>query len=410
MGYADTNPAVLPAVAAATNPAVIPGGKTTPVLGAANAPQYAADPSVPQTGLIGSEQAILGGFGGAMDSLGAGDAAASNVLNNASTAVAGTTNPAVTLGAGSIDPLNAAAGNFTGYMDAGTAAAKLQADYSGVNGPEAQQAAINAQQSNPATEYAMAQAIKARERSAAARGGLFSGNTGLELNKDLAGVLSQDAQQRFNNLGTVANQGLTAAGQVAGLNSTQASLAGNIQSQGIANDAALTQQKNTIQANIADRLAEIKAASGQNQALLYSQTGQQLGAGRTNAGTAIAQNVSNTANSISQLLKDQGIGISDSMAGDITTVSNLIHEAGLQDSIDAKNLAQILANISGGQASNIQQGYQNVGNAQAAGILGVNSALQNGVGQALSLGAIPKASPAPTASQLGTGQQYSNYA
>jgi len=386
LGYADTNPAVLPAVAAATNPAVIPGGKTTPVLGAANAPQYAADPSVPQTGLIGSEQAILGGFGGAMDSLGTGDAAASNVLNNASTAVAGTTNPAVTLGAGSIDPLNAAAGNFTGYVDAGTAAAKLQADYSGVNGPEAQQAAINAQQSNPATEYAMAQAIKARERSAAARGGLFSGNTGLELNKDLAGVLSQDAQQRFNNLGTVANQGLTAAGQVAGLNSTQASLAGNIQSQGIANDAALTQQKNTIQANIADRLAEIKAATGQNQALLYSQTGQQLGAGRTNAGTAIAQNVSNTANSISQLLKDQGIGISDSMAGDITTVSNLIHEAGLQDSIDAKNLAQILANISGGQASNLQQGYQNVGDAQAAGILGVNNALQGGVTNGIKTG------------------------
>ena len=391
-GYAPTNPTnptALPAVPAGGT-AVIPGSKTNqsmiPVLGAPPVPQYAATANTPPTGLIGSEQAILGGFGGAMGALESGAANASNVLGASANSIAGVTNPAVSLGAGSIDPLNSAAGNFTGYMDAGAAAAKLQADLSGANGAQAQQSAISQQQSNPATDYAMEQAVRARERSAAARGGLFSGNTGLELNRDFAGILSQDAQQRFNNLGAVAGQGLSAASQVAGINSTQAGLAANIQSQGIANDSALLQQKNSIQANIADRLAEIKNSTGQNKALLYSQTGQQLGAGRTNAGAAIAQNVANTASSISQLLKDQGVGVSDSMASDITTVSNLIHEAGLQDSIDAKNLAQILANISGGQASNLQQGYQNVGDAQAAGILGVSNALNNGVNQGIKTG------------------------
>jgi len=376
-------PKLIPGASVADIPAQ---AAATPVLGAA--PQYAATSAVPATGLIGSEQAILGGFGGAMASLDQGNTAASNILGASSNAIAGVTNPAATLGAGSTDPLNQAAGNFTGYMDAGTSAAKLQADLSGANGADAQQSAIAAQQSSPATQYAMDQAIKARERSAAARGGLFSGNTGLELNKDLAGILSQDAQQRFNNLGTVAGQGLTAAGQVAGLKSNEANLAGNLQSQGLGNDAALLQQKNSIQASIADRLAEINNATGQNKALLYSQTGQQLGAGRTNAGTAIAQNVSNTASSISQALKEQGVGISDSMAADITTVSNLLHEAGMQDSVDAKTLAQILANISGGQASNVQQGYQAVGDANAAGILGVNSALQGGVNNAIKTGLI----------------------
>lgn len=409
VGYAPNNPGALspsttatttqtPTLGVVANPTVIPGGKTQgatspPVLGGTvqpepvMTPQYAANDSVPATGLIGSEQAILGGFTGAMGSLDQGNTNASNILNASSNAIAGTANPAVTLGAGSIDPLTQASGNFTGYMDAGTAAAKLQADLSGANGVDAEQAAVQAQGVSPATQYLMDQAIKGRERSAAARGGLFSGNTGLELNKDLAGILSQNSQQNFNNLGTIAGQGLNAAGQVAGLNSTQAGLAGNIQSQGIANDSALLQQKNSIQANIADRLAEITNGTSQNKALLYAQTGQQLGAGRTAAGNAIAQNVTNTANSISQALKEQGIGVSASMAEDVTTVANLLHEAGMQDAVDSKTLAQILANISTGTATNLQQGYQNVGDAQAAGIMGTNAAVQNGIQTAIQLGA-----------------------
>jgi hypothetical protein len=392
MAYAQTNPSALPATTTAVpvNPAVVPGVKTNqsaiPTLGAQPAPQYAANASVPPTGLIGSEQALLGGFAGAIDSLNSGSAEASNVLTASGNAISGSVNPAVTLGAGSIEPLQQASANFSGYMDAGTAAAKMQADLLGANGVQAQQAAIAQQQSNPATDYAMEQAIKARERSAAARGQLFSGNTGLELNRDLAGIFSQDAQQRFNNLGSVANQGLSAASQDAGLKSNEANLAANIQSQGIGNDAALLQQKNSIQANIADRIANIKNTTGENRASLFSQTGQQLGAGRAAAGTAIAQNVSNTANSISEALKQQGIGVSDSMSADITTISNLLHEYGMQDSADAKTLAQILANISGSQASNLQQGYQNVGDAQAAGVLGTNAAIQKGINTAIKLG------------------------
>lgn len=357
----------------------------------------------PQTGLIGSEQALIGGFTGAMGSLNQSSAQASSILGASANNIAGSVNPTstasfnTTLGAGSIDPLNQAAGNFTGYMDRGANAAKMQADLTGANGPDAKAAAQAAQK--PANDYAIQQAIRARERSAAARGGLFSGNTGLELNRDLAGIFSMNDQQNFNNLGSVAGQGLNAAGQVAGIKGNQAGLAaglqqtglgirGNLESQKLGNDAQLVQQKNSIQASIASQLADIKQTTGQNQAQLYSQTGQQLGAGRENAGYAIAQNATNTANSISQLLKDQGIGVSDSMSADITTVSNLLHESGMQDSVDAKTLAQILANISGGQATNLQQGYQNVGNAQAAGILGVNNAVQGGLTNAIGAGVI----------------------
>lgn len=341
---------------------------------------------IPQTGLIGSEQAILGGFNGALDSLDQSTVAAGNILggayNNVSTA---------------IDPtaMNQAASNFDNYLGAGSSAAKMQSDLLGANGPQAQAAAQQALQGP--NQYQIDQVIRNRERSAAARGGLFSGNTGLELNRDLAGLYSQNYQQNFNNLGTVAGQGLNAAGQVAGIRTNQAGI-----------DASLLQQKNNIQSSIASKLAEINYNSGQNKAQLFTQTGQQLGAGRENAGYAIANNVNNTANSISKLLESQGVGVSDMMAQDITTVSNLIHQSGLQDSIDAKTLAQILANISGGQASNVQQGYQAVGDAKAAGILGVNSALQNGLTQGISLGAFTPKAAAQPAQMIGLGTQYSN--
>ena len=344
---------------------------------------------VPQTGLIGSEQALIGGFEGANASLNKGANDAYGFLGNYSNNLNLPTAPTnVTLGSGVTDPLTQASNQFTGYVNNGTAASNIQADLSGANGVPAQQAAFANYQNSPAMQYQMDQVIKNRERSAAAKGGLFSGNTGLALNQDLAGVLSQNYQQDFNNLGTIANQGLSAAGQVSGLKSNEANIAGNLQQTGLGIDSQLAQQKNSIQANIAAKLAEISTTTGQNQAQLYSQTGQQLGAGRTNAGLAIAQNASDTAKSISSLLEAQGMNISNSMASDITTISNLLHESGLQDSADAKTLAQILANISGGQATNIQQGYQNVGNAQAAGILGVNNALQGGVTNAIATGLI----------------------
>lgn len=279
----------------------------------------------PPTGLIGSEQAILGGFTGAMGALDQGVGTANNLLG----AYANQVTP-------------------SGVQNAGANATQMQAALTGALGVDAQNSAFQNYNTSPALGYQTQQVNQALERSAAAKGGLLSGNVLSEIGKQTQGLYQQDFQNNFNNLGAVSDQGLSIAAKIADLNNTY----------------------------------------GQNQAQLYSQTGQQLGAGRTNAGLAIAQNASNTASGISQLLKEQGIGISDSMASDITTISNLLHESGLQDGVDSKTLAQILANISGGQASNIQQGYQNVGNAQAAGILGVNNALQNGVTQGIATGLI----------------------
>lgn len=268
---------------------------------------------VPPTGLIGAEQAITGGVN-----------AATGILGNA---------------VNQITAPNA-------YTAGGMNAAQVQADLSGANGPVKQQAAITAYQNNPAMKYQMDQVIKGRERSAAAQGGLFSGNTGLELNKDLAGIMSQNFQQDFNNLGAVADRGA------------------NMQSQADQIKAGLTR-------DIADTA--------------YS-AGIQRAGFRTSAGNAIAQNASNAANSISQILKEQGMAVSDMTAKDISTITDIIYNSGIQQSMDDKQLAAILANIAGGQGSTVQQGNAAIGEANAAGTIGVGNAIQGGLTQAIGAG------------------------
>ncbi len=319
-----TNPAQLAPVALPTNYA---------------APQTINQPSqyVPPTGLIGSENALLGGFVGATNAMNEGQAGAEQAFGNSA--------------------------------QLGLNANTIQADLTGANGPDKQQAAMNSYQNNPAMKYQMDQVIKGRERSAAARGGLFSGNTGLELNRDLAGVMSQNFQQDFNNLGVVADRG------------TQ----------------------------VASRLADLRSNLGLNKAQLATQTGSQLSSGRTNAGLAIAQNASNTASGISNLLSQQGIKLSENMTKDLDTIANLIHESGMGDKADNSVLAQILANISSGQASNLQQGYQNIGNAQAAGIMGTNTAVQNGLTQATQLGAFSSTPSNNSAQSLQLGSSRAGY-
>jgi hypothetical protein len=298
---------------------------------------------VPQTGLIGSEQALIGGFTGAMDSMNQGQAGAEQLLGRTA--------------------------------QQGQGASDIQAALSGASGKQAQDAAYANFQNSPAMKYQMDQMQRATERSAAARGGLLGGNTLKALQENAAGIASQDFQNQFNNLGAVSDRG------------TQLQM----------------------------RLADLRSNLGLNKGALFTGTGDRLASGRMNAGLAIAQNAQNTASGISNLLANQGVQVSDQMGKDISTMSSLIHESGMQDKIDNANLATILANIAGGQASNIMQANTNIGEAKAAGIMGQNAALQGGLTQAIQLGAFSPKSPSQPVSGGGsvsdyTGSQYSNWA
>jgi len=253
---------------------------------------------VPATGLIGAEQALSGGVAQARTDIGG---AMSGIDQNP--------------------------------------AAKLQADLTGANGPEAQQLAQQQMQSSPAMAYQMEQMQRATERSAAARGGLMGGNVLQELQRNAAGIASQDYQNQFANIGQVADRKL---------------------------------MQDQLKSGLSRDLAETALSAGIQTAGM-----------RTQAGRDIAQNASSAASQISSLLTQRGVVLSDMMAKDISTVTDMIYQSGLQDSLNSQNLAAILANIAGGQASIVAQGNANIGAANAAGTIGVGNAIQYGIQQGI---------------------------
>lgn len=409
---------------------------------------------VPQTGLIGSEQALLGGqagnelalqqglsqsnrsilsgYGGALGAMNQGYSAATDALKNSGNygggGVPSISMPSVNIGGaspnGAIDQGVAA---FGAYQKGGDAAAKMQADLTGANGQAAQQAAYAQYQSSPAMQYQMDQMQRATERSAAARGGALGGNVLLELQRNASGIASQDYQNQFNNISQVANQGLNAASQVGQLRGQEANIAGQLQQaglqastqMGVAGLNASTQmamQQNQLKSDTASKLAELASmygintgnlllgagnTIGQNQ-LGTSQiigqsryaTGTNLASGRTNAGQAIAQNASNAATNIGNLLSQQGLNISNEMSAGISNTTKMIYDYGLQDKISNENLAAMIANITAGQGTNTQNAYANIGYANAAGSLGVGKAVQGGITQAIQTGALGGTKPA----------------
>jgi len=444
------------------------------------------NPQVPQTGLIGSEQALLGGQAAAMGSMAAGNTAATGYLNQAAgnQVVAPAQIASATMGQMSQPQatpnilgaqLNAPAGLTTAYTQGvnnsvgsaqfnqgvsglgpyasqGGGAAKLQADLTGANGQQAQQEAYAQYQSSPAMQYQMDQMQKATERSAAARGGLLGGNVLQELQRNASGIASQDYQNQFNNMSQVTNAGLNAASQQAGLLGQQGSMLGNLEAQRMGNEANIysqqlagqTQlagqqyqtesQKNIAQAQLqADQnaqnrgieasmlgqqfqgdtsnaqlnaqldaqrnsqnaqiksdaysqLAQLAQANGLNTAGLQTGTAQQLAAGRAQAGQAIANNANQAAANIANSLSQSGVAVSEAMSKDISAVTDMIYQSGMQDKIDSQQLAAMLANISTGQASGVLQANSDIGAAKAAGTMGVSNAIQGGLGMATSSG------------------------
>jgi hypothetical protein len=491
--------------------------------------QETISPSVPQTGLIGSEQALLGGQSAGLGAMSAGNALATASLNN----IANLNIPSSQIGsapqiAGSVlgsapqvqsatinAPLgisqqytqNAASAGFdpskanaaiqqgvdplTGYSDQGQSANKLQADLSGANGGEAQAAAMASVQGNPYAEQMKQNAERTILQNASVTGSLGGGNVLDQLYKNSAATFAEDYQNRFDNLGAVSDRGANAAGQIGQLRGQQAGILGNLeagrmssdaqlQAQRMGNEASIYGQQLGLQADLAGRqfqgdlstnlqnaqiqsqnqltqfgadaqrnaqnaelqaqnqamqfqadqarnaqntqlkadaysqLANLAQANGLNTAGLLTGTAQQIASGRTQAGQAIAQNAQQAASSISNMLAQNGIAVSDMMAKDISTVTDMIYQSGMQDKIDSQQLATILANISGGQASTLAQGYSNIGAANAAGTLGMGNAAQNAIGQIVAnTGASTKATPsAPTQGGIigsGTGSQYGAY-
>ena len=118
------------------------------------------------------------------------------------------------------------------FASAGQDASQSQAALTGALGPEAQQAAVAELQNSPMFQNLVQQGEQGILQNASATGGLRGGNTQGLLAQFAPQMLNQQIQQRFQNLGGIANRGLAASQQTAGL----ATSSGNVEaSRGLGN-------------------------------------------------------------------------------------------------------------------------------------------------------------------------------
>lgn len=231
------------------------------------------------------------------------------------------------------------------YMQQGQQANDLQSALSGAMGPQAQQAAFAQYQQSPGVAFAQKEAERALLRNASATGGLGGGNVLRDLTQLAAGTFMQDYGNQFNRIGAVADRGLSTATTGAGLQGQQ----GQVQ-------AGLGQ----FAAGIPIRAAE-------------AQSGMQFQAGRD-----IAQGVQSTSTALSNLINQQGAGMTDIMGNATTNINNLYQSALNGDASSKEQLAQILGNLATNNASMISN--QQIIPGQQTNYLGQLGQIASGLG------------------------------
>lgn len=113
------------------------------------------------------------------------------------------------------------------WMQQGQSAAASQGDLLGLNGPEAQAAAIAAQQGSPLYESLFRNGQNTLLQNASATGGLRGGNTQGALANFGKDTLAQVIEAQLTRLGGVSEQGQNAAAQVGNFGANAANSIGN---------------------------------------------------------------------------------------------------------------------------------------------------------------------------------------
>lgn len=103
------------------------------------------------------------------------------------------------------------------FMESGSRATTLRDDMLGINGPEAQAAAYASFQHDPGFEAELQGGINALDRSATARGGLYSGAAIKGAHDYGRTKIGESFQRRLSALMPVAEGGRSTAGAAAGM-------------------------------------------------------------------------------------------------------------------------------------------------------------------------------------------------
>lgn len=150
-----------------------------------------------------------------------------------------------------------AQGYLAPYLQGGGQANNLLANYLGVNGADAQSQAFADFQNDPGYQQQFNAGVNALDRSATARGGLYSGAAMKGLQEYGQQFQRQAYNDRISQLSGFAGQGLQAGSAAAGLASNQGNQLGNL-------SFGLGQQKASNAINKGNALASASGIGWQN--------------------------------------------------------------------------------------------------------------------------------------------------
>ncbi len=123
---------------------------------------------------------------------------------------------------GALDSLTTAGGYYQPLASKYGAATTLGLDALGVNGPEGNTRATTAFQAGPGYRYTVDQALEGINRSAAARGGAFSGNTLAALSDRAGNMANQEYGSWLDRLSGYTSPELAATSGMAGTEAAKA--------------------------------------------------------------------------------------------------------------------------------------------------------------------------------------------
>ena len=299
--------------------------------------------NVPNTGLLGYEEAVGGGY----------DDAVTSLLNayRGSEGVQGSRDF-------DIEQTQNAINALSGYNQGGAEAQRRMAALSGALGPEAQAEAMANFQESPGQRYLREQTERGVLRNAAAVGGLGGGNVLKALQANAAGLAAQDFQNQFNRLANVANRGASAAGRTADLYSS-----------------------------LGGRQAGFRNEMGSRIADAQIGRGTMIGANRQRVGDNIADNIQSTAAALAA--QQSGQDLANLLGSDTNALINLINAAQAGDAASNEALAAILANIATQSGSQVA-GRPSPGVRNDPGILETIGSVAGGVGTAIKTASDPR--------------------
>ena len=156
------------------------------------------------------------------------------------------------------------------FVTSGTSAIGAQGALIGLNGPEAQQAAINQLQSSPQFSSLVQQGENALLQNAAATGGLRGGNTQNALATLRPQMLSALIESQYSKLGGLSQMGqAAAAGQASAGMQSAGAVSDLLAQQGAARAGGVLAQGSVVRQTFQDMLGIAATAAGAKKAGLF---------------------------------------------------------------------------------------------------------------------------------------------